>query len=69
MEATYKVDGMTCGGCTGSVQRAVSAALPGVQVEVSLERGEVHIAGAHEAAAVKAAVEEAGFDFTDPNAA
>ena len=63
MEATYKVDGMTCGGCVGSVQRALNAALPETQVQVSLEKGEVNIAGAHDADAVKTAVEDAGFDF------
>ena len=63
MEATYKVDGMTCGGCVSSVERALSAALPAAQIEVSLEAGEVRVEGDHEASAVKTAVEDAGFDF------
>ena len=63
MEATYKVDGMTCGGCVGSVERALSAALPAARIEVSLEAGEVRVEGDHEASAVKSAVEDAGFDF------
>lgn len=63
MEATYKVEGMTCGGCVGSVERALKAALPENRVTVSLDEGEVSIDGQHEAAAVQSAVEDAGFDF------
>lgn len=63
MEATYKVAGMTCGGCVSSVQRAVSAALPDTRVEVSLDEGEVSVDGDHDAAAVRTAIEDAGFDF------
>ena len=39
-KATIRVDGMMCGKCTGSVQKALKAT-PGVEkVEVSLERKE-----------------------------
>ena len=63
MEKTYKVDGMTCGGCVRSVERALSAALPTTRIAVSLENNEVRIAGEHEASAVEKAIEGAGFDF------
>ena len=63
MDVSYKVAGMTCGGCVSSVKRALDAALPTTTVEVSLERGEVRIQGEHQASAVESAVEDAGFDF------
>jgi len=63
MDATYKIDGMTCGGCVNSVTKALTAALPQATIEVSLERGEVRVQGKHEAAVVNNTVEDAGFDF------
>ena len=66
MAMTYKVEGMTCGGCAKSVTRALTAALPGATVEVSHESDSVTIDGAHDAAAVREAVEDAGFDFAGP---
>ena len=61
--ATYSVKGMTCGGCAGSVDRAVSAATPGAQVEVDLQAASVTIDGQHDPQRVKEAVEGAGFEF------
>ncbi|MBW2457850.1 MAG: heavy-metal-associated domain-containing protein [Deltaproteobacteria bacterium] len=61
--ATYKITGMSCQGCVGSVTRALTAALPGAKITVELEGGLARIDGAHEPAAVKQAVEDAGFDF------
>lgn len=61
--ATYKVDGMTCGGCVASVKRALNKKLPGVDVDVTLADGRVTITGDHQAQAVKDAVEKAGFGF------
>jgi len=60
---TYKIDGMSCQGCVSSVQKALSAALPGAKVTVELDGGLAHVEGAHQAEAVKQAVEDAGFDF------
>lgn len=62
---TLTIQGMTCGGCVNSVQRAL-AGLPGVrQTEVSLEAGQATIE--YDAARVspeqlKTAIEEAGYD-------
>ena len=66
MDTTYRVSGMTCGGCVRSVTRAVEAALASVEVEVSLEQGSVRIRGHHDPEAVKRAVEDAGFSFGGP---
>ena len=63
METTYKVSGMTCGGCANSVTRALTLAVPDAKVEVSLQAGTVRLEGAHDEATVKQAVEGAGFDF------
>ena len=63
MEATYKVTGMTCGGCVRSVERALTAALPAAKIEVSLDKAQVQIAGEHDPKDVESAVEDAGFDF------
>jgi len=64
VKAKVKVSGMTCGGCAAAVKRAVEAALPGVAATVSLERGEVEIAGG-DVAAAKAAIVAAGFGVAD----
>ncbi len=61
--ATYTVVGMTCGHCVGSVTEEVSQ-LPGVtDVDVDLASGGLTVTGNAEvdAAAVRAAVEEAGY--------
>jgi len=57
------VEGMTCGGCARSVERAVKGAVPGAAVTVDLAAGRVAVEGAAgtEAEAVVAAIEEAGF--------
>lgn len=60
---TYKVEGMTCGGCVRSVTKALEQALAGTTIEVTLESGSVEITGDHQAAQVEQAVEDAGFDF------
>ncbi|HEY0838094.1 MAG TPA: heavy-metal-associated domain-containing protein [Azospirillum sp.] len=62
MAETYKVDGMTCGGCVRSVTNAITKAAPGAMVTVDLPTGTVSVDGAP-ADTVKAAVEGAGFEF------
>lgn len=64
MAKTYRVTGMTCGGCAASVERAIKAAVPGASVSVDLEKKAVTVDGA--AAAddrIRQAVEGAGFDY------
>ncbi|MCP4448532.1 MAG: heavy-metal-associated domain-containing protein [Myxococcales bacterium] len=61
MQATYRVEGMTCGGCV----RAVTNALEGAKataVTVDLEAGTATVHGLGEAA-VKQVIEDAGFEF------
>ncbi|MFS3127635.1 heavy-metal-associated domain-containing protein [Nocardioides sp. Bht2] len=62
---TYTVTGMTCGHCVSSVTEEVQE-IPGVSaVEVDLPTGAVTItsADALDEAAVRAAVEEAGYQL------
>ena len=62
---TFKVQGMTCGGCVASVTRVLKAT-PGVDdVAVTLTPGEARIAfdpARTGAAALRAAIEGAGYD-------
>lgn len=63
--STYTVTGMTCGHCVSSVTEEVQE-IPGVQdVAVDLETGAVTITSAEalDAEAVRAAVEEAGYQL------
>ncbi|HEY7943782.1 MAG: heavy-metal-associated domain-containing protein [Burkholderiales bacterium] len=62
---TLKVEGMSCGGCVASVTRVLSA-LPGVSdATVSLEAGTAQVTfddARTDAAALRAAVESAGYE-------
>jgi copper ion binding protein len=62
---TYTVQGMTCGHCVNSVSTEV-AALPGVsRVDVDLATGKVTVTSEQplDPAAVRAAVDEAGYEL------
>lgn len=59
---TYKVIGMSCGGCAKSVTSAIQSAAPGSDVNVDLDGKTVSVTGAEESI-VKQAVEGAGFEF------
>ena len=60
---TYKIKGMTCGGCVSSVTKALETVLPGVKIAVTLDAGEVRVEGDHDSALVEKTIEDAGFDF------
>ena len=62
MSETYKVIGMSCGGCAKSVTSAIQSAAPGSDVDVDLDNKTVSVNGAEETI-VKQAVEDAGFEF------
>lgn len=57
----FKVDGMTCGHCVKAVTKAVQAASPGAQVEVSLSEKQVVVTGTEEREKVGAAIVAAGY--------
>ncbi|ALG73979.1 heavy metal transporter [Azospirillum thiophilum] len=59
---TLKVSGMSCGHCAQTVTRAVEA-LPSVdRALVDLKAGEVSIEGTAEEAAIRQAIEDAGYE-------
>jgi copper chaperone len=60
---TFTVTGMTCGHCVASVTEEVSEIAGVEHVDVVLDTGQVTVTSAEpvDAAAVRAAVEEAGY--------
>lgn len=62
MASTYRVTGMTCGGCARSVETAIKAVAPAASVTVDLAAKAVTVEGASESQ-VKQAVDDAGFGF------
>lgn len=63
MEAvSYRVTGMTCAGCVRALTKAVLAGYPDASVAVDLPKGVLTVAGPDEAA-VRSAVEDAGFGY------
>jgi len=56
------VTGMTCGHCVKAVTRAVRAVPGAGEVAVDLDRGTVTVQGTPDAAAVRAAIAEEGYD-------
>lgn len=63
MAKTYRVTGMSCGGCAASVERAIKAVLPDAGVTVDLEAKAVTVDGADDDAKIAQAVEGAGFSY------
>ena len=63
--ATFTVTGMTCSHCVASVTEEVSEIAGVERVDVELETGAVTVISAEpvDAAAVKAAVEDAGYQL------
>jgi len=65
MEQIFKVEGMSCGGCVASVERAVKAVAGVSAVEVRLAEAEATVVFEPQqatVAAICAAIEAAGFD-------
>ncbi|MBC7908225.1 MAG: heavy-metal-associated domain-containing protein [Rhodospirillaceae bacterium] len=62
MSKTYRVTGMTCGGCARSVEAAIKAVAPEASVTIDLASAKVSVDGASEDQ-VKTAVDDAGFGF------
>lgn len=63
--STYTVKGMTCGHCVSSVQSEVGGITGVTAVEVDLPTGRVAVRSADpiDEAAVRAAVEDAGYEL------
>ena len=65
-EATFSVTGMSCDHCVQAVKAEVGKVAGVASVAVDLDAGRVTVTSAEpvDPAAVRAAVEEAGFEFT-----
>ena len=63
MTETYRVTGMTCDGCARAVTNAIKARSPAARVSVDLRASEVHVDGEPAPDQIRAAVEDAGFEF------
>lgn len=59
--ALFLVRDMTCGGCATAITSAVKRADPNATVETNLATHEVRITAAVADAALRAAIEDAGF--------
>lgn len=55
------VEGMTCGHCVRAITDALHGLDPGAQVAVDLPNNQVDFRGNADAAAVRGAIEEAGY--------
>ncbi|OAN52899.1 heavy metal transporter [Paramagnetospirillum marisnigri] len=62
MSTTYRVTGMSCGGCAKSVESAIKALAADAKISIDVAQAAVTVDGATEAQ-VKQAVDEAGFGF------
>ena len=60
-EIIYKIDGMDCNHCKMAVENAIKGVSGVTKVDVSLEKGEAKVVGAHESTSITKAVGEAGF--------
>ncbi|MGQ4268934.1 heavy-metal-associated domain-containing protein [Nocardiopsis changdeensis] len=65
--AVYTVDGMSCGHCVNSITQEVGtvAGVTDVQVDLGSKKVTVHGEGAVDDAAVRAAIDEAGYEVRD----
>ena len=61
IERTYTVNGMTCSHCVASVTEEVSEVQGVEAVAVDLDSGRVTVTGDADEAAVRAAVDDAGY--------
>ncbi len=66
MSRTYKVEGMSCGGCVSSVEQAIKAVAPEASVTITLETGLVEVDGVEDDGIIEKAVDAAGFTFAGP---
>ncbi len=57
----FKVTGMTCGHCAGTVAKAAQAAAPAAQIQVDVRKGQIVVDGPHDPDRVIAAIQAAGY--------
>ena len=60
---TYSVPGMTCGHCKASIESEVGKVSGVFAVSVDLDAKTVTVSGSDDDAAIRAAIDEAGFEI------
>ncbi|MGI4982538.1 MAG: heavy-metal-associated domain-containing protein [Janthinobacterium lividum] len=63
--SVFNVEGMSCQHCVQAVTQAVRRTDPAAQVTIDLDTGMVNVAGAGSDAAVRAAIDDAGYTVRD----
>jgi len=63
MSVSYIVDGMTCGGCSKSIIKALKSIKESAEIQVDLETKKVTISNLDDESAIIEAIEDAGFDY------
>ncbi|MBF0093541.1 MAG: heavy-metal-associated domain-containing protein [Alphaproteobacteria bacterium] len=63
MTQTYRVTGMTCGGCARSVESAIKALAPAAVVKVDLPNARITVDQLADDGLVEKAVSGAGFTY------
>ena len=64
MSRSYRVKGMSCGGCVRAVTNAIRRRAPQAEVSVDLDKGLVTVEGEAAEAEIRGAIADAGFEFT-----
>lgn len=59
--SVFNVEGMSCQHCVQAVTQAVQRTDPAAQVTIDLDTGMVNVTGAGSDAAVRAAIDDAGY--------
>lgn len=57
----FKVEGMRCGHCVGSITKAIKRCDPSARVEIDLDAGKVWVESVVEPAKLTQAIAEAGY--------
>jgi copper chaperone len=63
MANVYKVEGMSCGGCSSSVEQAIKSVAPTASVQIELDDGLVRVDGVDDDGLIQQAIESAGFVY------
>lgn len=63
MTNSYIVDGMSCGHCVQAVTNALKSIKEDADIQIDLDQKKVTISQIEDEAAIKEAIEDAGFDF------
>ena len=59
---SFRVEGMSCDHCRGTVTAAIRSVVPGAPVEVDLDSGRVTVTATADRAAIAAAIRSAGYE-------